>query len=62
MAIWDSGLMAKMNRLRSLLVVGNANAPHIQVEISDLRRDILGNGVSEAELKGMTAPGVNGGF
>lgn len=60
MAIFDSGLTAKLVRLRSLLAVGNASAPHIQVEVADLRKDILGPGVSEAELAERTAPGVNG--
>lgn len=60
MAIYDSGLTAKFTRLRSLLRVGNANAPHIQVEIADLRTDILGSGVSKEELAERTAPGVSG--
>jgi hypothetical protein len=32
----------------------------VQTEISDLKVDILGSGVSEAELEERTAPGVSG--
>jgi len=60
MAIWDSGLTAKLVRYRALLVAGNASAPHIQTELADLKKDILGSGVSEAELAERTAPGVTG--
>lgn len=59
-AIYDQGLRAKITRLRALLVVANASAPHVAVEIEDLRRDILGSGVTESELAERTAPGVSG--
>ena len=60
MAIYDAGLMAKFTRLRALLAAGNADAPHIQIEVADLRKDILGSGVTEAELEERTQPGVSG--
>jgi hypothetical protein len=58
-AVYDEGLKKKITRLRALLVVGNTSAPHIQVEIADLKTDILGSGVTEAELADRTAPGVS---
>jgi len=60
-AIFDSGLTTKVVRYRSLLNGGNASAPHIQTELADLKRDILGSGVSEKELAERSAPGVNAG-
>jgi hypothetical protein len=71
MAIWDDGLRAKMNRLRSLLAVPKVRvtddygsyqiiAPHLATEVEDLRRDILGSGVTVAELAERTAPGCSG--
>ena len=35
-------------------------APHLVVEIEDLKRDLLGSGVSEDELAERVAPGVSG--
>ena len=43
MAEMDEGLQRKYDRLRSLLNAGNVDAPHIQIEIEDLRNDIRGN-------------------
>jgi hypothetical protein len=71
MAIYDEGLMKKFTRLRSLLAVPKVpatddygsyltTAPHLATEIEDLRRDILGSGVTVAELAERTAPGVTG--
>jgi len=59
MAIYDDGLMKKMTRLRGLLASGST-VTEVQKEISDLKVDILGSGVSEAELEERTAPGVSG--
>jgi len=76
-AIWDSGLTAKLVRLRSLLaapkvpksveidpdmgeVTTLVTASHLVVEIEDLKRDLLGSGVSEEELAERVAPGVSG--
>jgi len=35
-------------------------ASHLVVEIEDLKRDLLGSGVSEEELAERVAPGVSG--
>ena len=67
----DEGLMKKFTRLRNLLAVPKVRvtddygsyltiAPHLATEIEDLRRDILGSGVTVAELAERTAPGVSG--
>jgi hypothetical protein len=69
--ILDDGLRAKFTRLRALLAVPKVRvddeygsyltiAPHLATEIEDLRRDILGSGVTVAELAERTAPGVTG--
>jgi hypothetical protein len=62
MAIWDSGLVAKMARYRSLLNSdnGKAGASHVVTELADLKRDLIGSGVSEGELAERSAPGVSG--
>jgi len=52
----DEGLSRKYQRLNSLLAVGNVDAPHIQTEIADLRRDILGSGHTEADIRARTDP------
>jgi hypothetical protein len=52
----DLGLEGKYNRLRNLLGAGNVDAPHIQTEIVDLRRDILGSGHTEVDIVARTDP------
>jgi hypothetical protein len=47
-------------RLRSLLGAGNVDLPAIQTEISDLRRNLLANGQTEAQIAERTAQGVEG--
>jgi hypothetical protein len=60
--IWDFGLVAKMARYRSLLNSdnGKAGASHVVTELADLKRDLLGSGLSEAELIERSAAGVSG--
>jgi hypothetical protein len=75
MAEMDGGLMVKIARLRTLLVhpkiavvvsdeLGSrttyTTSLPIATEIADLRRDILGSGISEDELAERVAPGVSG--
>lgn len=52
----DEGLNRKYDRLKSLLAAGNVDAPHIQTEIADLRRDILGSGQTEVDIDARTDP------
>ncbi len=52
----DEGLSRKYDRLRSLLRVGNADAPHIKTEIADLIRDIKGSGHSDEDIVARTDP------
>src|SRR5437773_2390066 len=52
--IMDEGLSRKYDRLNALLQVGNVSAPHIQVEIEDLKRDLRLSGQTDIDIKAHT--------
>jgi len=52
----EEGISRMYERLRALQSVGNVDAPHIQVQIADVLRDLKANGQSDEDSIARTDP------